>query len=118
MSAPAPTVLVVEDEALLLLSVAESLRDDGWIVLEATNADVALVQLAKHPDISVVFTDIDMPGSMDGLRLAAAVRDSWPGVKVILTSGKTRVVPPQDSVFLPKPYAYEAVTDAVRRVLD
>jgi two-component system, response regulator PdtaR len=102
----------------LLFSVAESLRDNGCIVFEATNADAALVYLAQRPDISVVFTDIDMPGSMDGLRLAAAVRDTWPAVKVILTSGKTRVVPPHDNVFLPKPYDYNVVSDAVRRVLD
>jgi len=102
------SVLVVEDEALLLFAVGDDLRDQGFVVHEATNADQAIRCLEAHPEITILFTDIDMPGSMDGLRLSAAVRDRWPPVKIIITSGKHK---PDDSmmpgggVFIPKPYA-------------
>src|SRR5690606_14869016 len=84
------SVLVVEDEALLLFAIGDDLRDLGCTVYEASNADQAIRRLEQHPDIAILFTDIDMPGSMDGLRLSAAVRDRWPPVKIIVTSGKSR----------------------------
>ena len=84
-----PCIVVVEDEALLLFSIADDLRDAGFSVLEASNADEAIALLESHPEIRLLFTDIDMPGSMDGLKLSAAVRDRWPPVKIIVTSGKS-----------------------------
>ena len=71
------TVLVVEDETLLLLSICEALASEGYEVLTAANADEAIEILESRNDINTVFTDVEMPGSMDGLRLAAAVRDRW-----------------------------------------
>ncbi len=111
------TVLVVEDEALVRLSIAEDLRDAGFIVCEARNADDALRQMLLHHQIKVMFTDIQMPGSMDGLGLAAAVRDKWPGVGIIVTSGNLKPGPetfPQGGMFIAKPYASESVTAAVQ----
>lgn len=78
--------------------------------METSNADAAIALLVAHPQIRVVFTDIEMPGSMDGLKLAAYVRDRWPPVAIIVTSG--RVLPdeglvPADGAFLAKPYRSE-----------
>ena len=112
------SVLVVEDEALLLFAIGDDLRDMGFTVYEASNADQALLRLEQHPEIAILFTDIDMPGSMDGLKLSAAVRDRWPPVKIIVTSGKRRPLDemmPQGGVFLPKPYA---PTEVVAKIND
>lgn len=110
-------VLVVEDEPLLRLDIAEELSDMGFEVLEAANAGEAIVLLKANPGIKVMFTDVDMPGGMDGLRLAATVRDRWPPVKIIVTSGHKKVGlsdMPQDSRFFGKPYSVTAVADAMR----
>jgi DNA-binding NtrC family response regulator len=102
-----PAVLVVEDEVLILVSVAEELRDAGFKVLEASNADAALVVLEAHPEVTILFTDIDMPGSMDGLKLSAAVRKRWPAMQIIVTSGHMKVRQedlPDAGQFFAKPY--------------
>jgi CheY-like chemotaxis protein len=114
------TILIVEDEAFLLFAIADELREAGFDVLEATNADQAIRLLETRQNIAILFTDIDMPGSMDGLRLSAAVRDRWPPIKIIVTSGKRR--PAQDAmpsggVFLPKPYAPETVAATIHGLL-
>lgn len=82
------TVLVVEDEGLIRDLVAEDLQEAGFTVVVAKNADHAIAILEVRRDIHLLFTDIDMPGSMDGLKLAAAVRDRWPPVHIIITTGK------------------------------
>jgi CheY-like chemotaxis protein len=114
------TILVVEDEAFLLFAIVDDLREAGFDVLEASNAEQAIEILERRPDIGILFTDIDMPGSMDGLRLSAAVRDRWPPIRVIITSGKRRPAQeamPVGGVFLPKPYALEAVTATIQGLL-
>lgn len=114
------TVLVVEDEAFLLFAIADELREAGFTVFEASNADQAIMLLETRQDISILFTDIDMPGSMDGLRLSAAVRDRWPPVKIIVTSGKRRPdsgALPDGGIFLPKPYAPEKVAATIRALI-
>jgi two-component system, response regulator PdtaR len=73
------TVLVVEDEPWVRLSVSEDLAEAGYDVLVAANADEAIEILERRRDIRLVFTDVDMPGSMDGLKLAAFISDRWPG---------------------------------------
>ena len=107
-----PAVLVVEDEVLIRMSIADSLEEAGFTVYEAANADQAIRLLETHPDIRVLFTDIDMPGSMDGLLLAAAVRDRWPPVKIVITSGHVKIgageLPPDDR-FFSKPYDADKV---------
>lgn len=100
-------VLVVEDEMLITIWVEDALRDAGYEVVSAADADAAIAILESDRSISLVFTDIDMPGSMDGLKLAAAVRDRWPPVHIVIASGKRipdRVEMPERAVFLPKPY--------------
>ena len=82
-----PVVLIVEDEFLLRMDAADMIAAAGFEVIEAANADEAIEILEARPDITVVFTDIQMPGSMDGLKLARAVRGRWPPIKIIATSG-------------------------------
>lgn len=106
----ARTVLVVEDDPLVLISAVAMIEDAGYEVVEASNADEAIALLEAHPQIRFVFTDIEMPGSMDGLKLAAYVRDRWPPMAIIVTSG--HIFPgegllPADGVFLAKPYQSE-----------
>ena len=81
------TILVVEDDILLSLDTSDALKDAGYDVIAAANADEAIKVLETRNDIRTIFTDINMPGSMDGLKLAAAVRDRWPPVHIIVTSG-------------------------------
>ena len=110
-----PIVLVVEDETLIRELVTEELEEAGYFVVIANNADQAIAILEARQDIHLVFTDINMPGSMDGLKLAAAVRDRWPPVHIIITSGKVR--PPEipaNALFIPKPYVGENVVAAMR----
>lgn len=113
-------VLVVEDEVLIRMDMTGQLEDEGFVVFEASNADQAIDVLQTQPSIRLMFTDIDMPGSMDGLKLAAAVRDRWPPVKIIVTSGH-RVVDiadlPDGSVFFSKPYRHAAMMTSVRELL-
>src|SRR5437868_6533693 len=81
-------ILVVEDEFLIRMATADVIRDAGFEVLEAADADGAIAILESRGDIRVVFTDIHMPGSMDGAKLAQAVRQRWPPVRIIATSGR------------------------------
>jgi CheY-like chemotaxis protein len=114
------SVLVVEDEALVRLDIVTQLEDEGFEVLEAATADAAIDILDARPDIHLLFTDVDMPGSMDGLKLAAAVRDRWPPVRIIVTSGH-RLVDitdlPDGSVFFSKPYHHKAVVTSFRELM-
>jgi CheY-like chemotaxis protein len=102
-----PVVLVVEDEPLLRLHAVALVEEQGFDAIEARSAEEALDLLIERPDICIVFTDIDLPGGMDGVRLAAAVRDRWPPVELILTSGHVNVRDedlPERGHFLSKPY--------------
>jgi CheY-like chemotaxis protein len=110
-------ILVVEDEFLINALTSHDLRSAGYDVVSAFNADEAIEILEHCTDIQLVFTDIDMPGSMDGLKLAAAVRDRWPPVHIIVTSGKTqprRDELPSDTRFIPKPWHIPDVLELVR----
>ena len=78
-------VLIVEDDALLRLHAVDLIEEAGFIALEAENADEAVAILEQRSDIVLLFTDINMPGSMDGLKLAHAVRDRWPPIKIIVS---------------------------------
>jgi CheY-like chemotaxis protein len=117
LAVPVTTVLVVEDEVMLGLLVSESLADEGFEVLTAANADQAIEILESRDDISTIFTDVEMPGSMDGLKLAKAVSDRWPPVNIVITTGKTRPQTdkmPKKSLFVPKPYHTADVVNAIR----
>ena len=109
-------MLVVEDEPLIALDISDELTHAGYNVLTAANADEAIVLLEKRSDIATIFTDIDMPGSMNGLKLAAAVRKRWPPVNIIITTGKrppTAADMPERSLFLAKPYQAVEVVKAL-----
>jgi len=113
-------VLVVEDEAIIRMNIALHLEDEGFTVFEASNANQAIAVLERHPEIRVVFTDLNMPGSMDGLKLTAYVRDRWPPIRIIMTSGKRMLEVtdlPDGSLFFAKPYELVQVTSAIRELL-
>ena len=104
-SAPA-VVLVVEDEMLLRMRVVDMVEDAGFTSVEAVNADEAVAILESRSDIALLLTDIQMPGSMDGLKLAHAVHERWPPIRIILVSGQLRLASvdiPADSRFFGKP---------------
>lgn len=110
-----PTVLVVEDDAQIREIVKEELEDAGYTIVLASDADAAIALLEARRDIQLVFTDIDMPGSMDGLKLAACVRDRWPPVHIIITTGKARPASiPANALFIAKPYVGRNVVAAMR----
>ena len=112
-------VLVVEDDFLIRMNAAEMIADAGFDVVEAASADEAIVILEDRLDITVVFTDIQMPGSMDGLKLAAAIRGRWPPIKIIATSGLVYVRQdeiPEGGRFLPKPYSPEQIIRTLREL--
>ena len=114
-----PVVLVVEDEFLLRMDAADMIQEAGFDVVEAANADQAIEILEARRDITVVFTDIQMPGSMDGLKLAQAVRGRWPPIKIVATSGHVHVRErdlPEGGRFLPKPYSPRQVTGVLREL--
>jgi two-component sensor histidine kinase/DNA-binding response OmpR family regulator len=101
-----PNVLVVEDELVLRMRAIDIVHDAGFNPVEAVNADQALSILESRADISLLFTDIQMPGSIDGLKLAHAVHKRWPAIKIILVSGQVKLADadkPADSRFFGKP---------------
>jgi two-component sensor histidine kinase/DNA-binding response OmpR family regulator len=105
-----PKVLIVEDEMMLRMRAADIVEDAGFSPVEAINADEALSILESRSDISLLFTDIQMPGSMDGLKLAHAVHDRWPAIKIILVSGQvspSETEKPTDSRFFGKPLSVQ-----------
>lgn len=116
----APLVLVVEDEPLVRLGAVEMIEDAGYRVLEAANADEAIRLLESRNDISIVFTDVNMPGSMDGLKLAHVVRNRWPPVQLIVASGRA-MIPEQElparGRFLSKPYQYSEIERTLRQLV-
>ncbi|MDR9805527.1 response regulator transcription factor [Rhizobium hidalgonense] len=112
-------VLIVEDELLLRMMAVDLVEDAGFEAFEAGNALEALVILETTPGIRILFTDIDMPGSMDGLMLAAAARDKWPPIQIIVVSGKQKPSAgdmPDRSVFFVKPYDIKKVTDQLHQM--
>jgi CheY-like chemotaxis protein len=113
------TVLVVDDEPLIRMDAASVLEEAGFRVIEAGSADEAINLLNSTPGIWAIFTDVDMPGSMDGIRLAHAVRDRWPPVHIFVMSGH-RIVEEADlpigGRFFSKPYDSVAVVAAFREL--
>jgi len=113
------TVLIVEDEAILRLELSGRLTEMGFAVLSADDADAAIPLLETHPEIRVLFTDIKMPGSMDGVRLAHQARRRWPPIKIIVASGMIDTdltTLPDDSIFLSKPYPPEDLAGALAQI--
>ena len=110
-TAPA-VVLVVEDDMLLRMRAVDMVEDAGFTPVEAVDADEAVAILESRSDIALLFTDIQMPGRIDGLKLAHAVHDRWPPIKIILVSGQLKLANlhiPSNSCFFGKPLVAEAV---------
>lgn len=110
---------MVEDDPLLRLGACAVLREAGYDALEAADADEAISLLETEPDICVMVSDIQMPGALDGVKLAHAVRRRWPPIGVLLTSG--RRVPTADELpervrYLPKPFAGAELVAEVERL--
>ena len=109
--------LVVDDEVFARLFAIQVLLDEGFTVIEAENARQGLDMLDRNDDVAVVFTDVRMPGVMDGIGLSEWVRRNRPDVAVVLTSGQVDVEAtqlPQNARFLPKPYTAHALITAIR----
>ena len=114
-----PVILIVEDEFLIRMDAVDMVRAAGFEVVEAENADQAILILEDRRDITVVFTNIQMPGSMDGLKLAAAIRGRWPPIKIVATSGLLNIGEedlPSGSRFLSKPYSALGIVGALREL--
>ena len=110
-------VLPVEDEVLMHMVAADALEDAGFTVLESASAEEALMLLETRPDVQVLFTDVNMPGALDGLGLAQTVHNRSPEISILIGSGRIRPGPaelPPGARFIAKPYAPSALTDAVR----
>ena len=103
-----PVVLVVEDDILVRMLAVDTVETAGYTAVEASDADDAIVILESRTDIALIMTNVDMPGSMNGLKLAHAARNRWPPVKIIVVSGKAHLFPsqlPSDARFIAKPYS-------------
>jgi CheY-like chemotaxis protein len=113
-------VLVVEDEPLMLVDAVDLVTEAGFEAIGVKNADEAIRILESRDDIRIVFTDVNMPGSMDGIRLAHAVRHRWPPIEIIVTSGLTlanvQELLPERGIFFPKPYTPAQVASALHRL--
>ena len=113
-------VLIVEDEPLIRMGTVYLIEDAGFEVYEAGSADAAIALLELHKEIRLIVTDVDMPGSMDGLKLAHYVRGRWPPVKIIVTSGHVKVTEeslPSGALFIPKPYDPAEITHKIRELV-
>ena len=109
-------VLIVEDEPLIRFNILDVLEDVGHVALEAGNADEAMVLLKARNDVDILFTDVNMAGSMDGIQLAKRVRAMRPNIGIIITSGMVRLDPmalPANAAFLPKPYMHDTLISTI-----
>ena len=105
-----PVALTVEDELLVQYMLEDALMEAGFDVISTSSADEAMLMLERRDDISLLFTDINMPGSMDGLELAHIVRDRWPPIRIVITTGREppkRI--PSQAKFIMKPYSVDDV---------
>lgn len=115
------SVLIIEDEPLIRLGAVAIVEDAGFEAVEASNADEAIAILEARKDIQLVFTDVDLPGSMDGIKLAHYIRRRWPPVRIIVASGKAIVSEselPVGSRFFAKPYANHAIARTIKAMMD
>jgi CheY-like chemotaxis protein len=112
-------VLVVEDEPVIRMLAMDIVDEAGFQGIEAANADEAVRILEGRDDIRIVFADIDMPGSLDGMKLAACIRDRWPPIEIILTSGQfypKQAELPDRAVFISKPYQISKVETVLKHL--
>lgn len=115
-----PVVLVIEDEILVRMDAIAAIETAGFEVIDASDADMAIAILKQRNDIRLIFTDVQMPGSMDGIKLAHFVRSRWPPIKIIATSGYPKIKEqdlPEGSRFLTKPYAAADLASAINQLI-
>lgn len=120
MPDPKAVILVVEDQAIIRMGAVALVVEAGYDVLEAENADEAIRILESRTDIKLVFTDVDMPGTMDGMKLTHFIRKRWPPVKLLVASGMMIMKEsefPQGAKFFSKPYSEETIVDAITSLL-
>ena len=113
-------VLVVEDDAILRLHALDLVEEAGFTAIEAKNADEAIAILEKRSDIILLFTDVNMPGSMDGVKLAHAVRNRWPPIKIVVVSGQVQLDTndlPSQARFFGKPFEAEKMIAELRELI-
>lgn len=116
---PAKAILIVEDEAFIRYDLMDFFEDRGFRVFEAEDADQAIAVLETNPSVQIVLTDVQMPGSMDGLRLAHYVRDRYPPTLLVVASGVVRPKPadlPDRAMFVAKPFDPRFVLREIERL--
>ncbi|GGE07258.1 response regulator [Aureimonas endophytica] len=112
--------LVAEDEPLLRMEAADTLEEAGFTVLEAATSDAALRHLEAHGSIELLFTDIEMPGPIDGIGLAREVAQRWPGVSIVVCSGRYSLQPgdlPRQARFIAKPFTPDLMIQAIETAM-
>jgi CheY-like chemotaxis protein len=115
-----PAILVVDDEAILRFHAADLLEENGYAVVEAPDAEAALKTLEQRPDVQLLFTDIQMPGPIDGMELARLVHERWPHILLVITSGRqqpSKAEIPDDGRFIAKPYRARELLGQVNEML-
>ncbi len=113
------SIMIVEDEPLIRFNLVDFFEDAGFAVFEAEHAEAAIAVLRGDATIRVVITDVDMPGSMDGLKLAHYIRDRYPPTMLFVTSGAVRLTAedmPADTYFLPKPFDPHGLLQTIERL--
>lgn len=116
-----PIALVVDDEPLILMDTSDMISDEGYAVVEATTADEAYEFLDRHSSLQLLFTDVQMPGDLDGFDLARAVADRWPHICVVIASGAAVPGPgdiPANATFISKPFTAELVHQLLKTHCD
>ena len=114
------TVLVVEDEPVVMIDAIQALEEAGFDVVDAYDGEHALLRLAERPEIAALFTDVNMPGRYDGVALARMVHERRPDVVVVITSGAVKLGRdqiPDDGRFVPKPYDGRRVAELIHELL-
>ncbi|MCS0502943.1 response regulator [Ancylobacter mangrovi] len=114
------TVLVVDDEFFVRIDTINAVESAGFATIEASTADDGLALLSSRPDVRVLITDIEMPGTMDGLQFARRVRERWPSIHVIIISGRRPVAGddiPANGIFLNKPLSKTQLSQALRGLI-
>jgi CheY-like chemotaxis protein len=116
-----PSLLIVEDEIILRMATADEFREGGFFVNEAANGDEAVAMLRSYSNIDAVFSDVRMPGTLDGIGLAEWVRRHYPKIRMFLTSGTLEAFPTNQTVadgYFPKPYVTAEVERAIKQVCE
>ena len=116
---PNRSILVVDDEPLIRINLADFFEDEGFTVFEADSADAAIAVLDAHPSIRIVLTDVQMPGSMDGVRLAHHIRERFPPTLLVVASGAVKLTAaqlPAHTMFVAKPFDPRFVLDEINRL--